>query len=64
MTESFPPQNYTPVPSTLAGIDVYAPAPTEQAAQPEEVEFKCPQCGATTAYSAADGGLTCSHCSY
>jgi Zn finger protein HypA/HybF involved in hydrogenase expression len=64
MTESFPPQNYTPVPSTLAGIDVYAPAPTEQAAQPEEVEFKCPQCGATTAYSAADGGLTCSHCGY
>ncbi len=40
------------------------PAPPESAPQPEVVEFKCPQCGAATAYSAEDGGLTCSHCGY
>jgi DNA-directed RNA polymerase subunit RPC12/RpoP len=28
------------------------------------VDFKCPQCSATTAFSAADGGLTCTHCGY
>jgi DNA-directed RNA polymerase subunit RPC12/RpoP len=40
------------------------PAPPEVESQPEVVEFKCPQCGATTAYSVADGGLTCTHCGY
>ncbi len=28
------------------------------------VEFKCPQCRATTAYSVADGGLRCTYCGY
>jgi predicted RNA-binding Zn-ribbon protein involved in translation (DUF1610 family) len=28
------------------------------------VEFKCPQCGGATAYSAQDGGLTCTYCGY
>jgi DNA-directed RNA polymerase subunit RPC12/RpoP len=28
------------------------------------VDFKCPQCGATTAYSIPDGGLKCTHCGY
>ncbi len=28
------------------------------------VEFNCPQCHAQTAYSATDGGLTCTHCGY
>ncbi len=64
MTDTFPPQNFVPVASAVEGIQVYAPAPPQQAAQPDEVEFKCPQCGATTAYSAADGGLTCSYCGY
>lgn len=39
-----------------------APPPAEE--RREIVEFKCPQCGAATAYSAHDGGLTCTHCGY
>ena len=38
--------------------------PTEKEAHREVVEFNCPQCHAVTAYSAADGGLTCTHCGY
>jgi len=64
MNNSFPPEGYKPISSKIEGIQVYAPAPAESAPQPEVVDFKCPQCGATTAYSAADGGLTCTHCSY
>ncbi len=59
-----PPAGYKQVPSALEGIDVYAPTPPEQAPQQEIVNFKCPQCGAETAYSVADGGLKCTHCGY
>lgn len=58
------PQSFIPVPSQIEGIQVFAPAPTDTAIQPEVVDFKCPQCSATTAFSAADGGLTCTHCGY
>lgn len=65
MTSQTPqPQSYIPVPSQIEGIQVYAPAPADTAPQPEVVDFKCPQCGAATAFSAADGGLTCTHCGY
>jgi Zn finger protein HypA/HybF involved in hydrogenase expression len=39
------------------------PAPKVEERQ-EVVEFNCPQCHAATAYSATDGGLTCTHCGY
>ncbi len=42
----------------------FAPAPVVSAAHQPVVDFKCPQCGATTAYSVPDGGLTCTHCGY
>ncbi|MEW5871699.1 MAG: hypothetical protein AB1894_20690 [Chloroflexota bacterium] len=64
MTETFPPANFIPTASAVEGIEVYLPAPAQAAPHQVEVDFKCPQCGATTAYSAADGGLTCSHCGY
>ncbi len=66
MTAPFPPPNYIPTESTVEGIEIYMPAPEGEGAQPhrEIVDFKCPQCGATTAYSIADGGLTCAHCGY
>ncbi len=65
MDKLFPPSNYIPTDSAIAGIEVYRPAPAE-ADQPHRpvVEFNCPQCHAVTAYSAADGGLTCTHCGY
>jgi predicted RNA-binding Zn-ribbon protein involved in translation (DUF1610 family) len=40
------------------------PAPEEDPDHRKVVTFNCPQCGATTAYSAADEGLTCTHCGY
>ena len=64
MENTYPPSNYVPTQSKVTGIDVYMPAPQAAPEQSEVVEFNCPQCGATTAYSVADGGLTCSHCSY
>ena len=64
MTLPFPPPGYIPTQSAVSGIEVYMPAPPEAGPQQEVVDFKCPQCGATTAYSVEDGGLTCSHCGY
>ncbi|HLF91767.1 MAG TPA: hypothetical protein VI451_22705 [Anaerolineales bacterium] len=60
---TFPPPNYLPIPSAVPGIELYAPAP-EQEIHLFEVDFQCPQCGAATGYSVADGGLKCSHCGY
>ncbi len=56
--------DYQPVASTIPGIEVFAPKTERSASQPEVMDFKCPQCGANTAFSAADGGLTCSYCGY
>ncbi len=64
--DSFPPPNYVLTESTVPGIEVYKPAPpaTDTTAQQAVVTFTCPQCGATTAYSVADGSLKCDHCGY
>jgi len=64
MNIEFPPPGYIPVESKVSGIDVFEPAPQEAQEEHPVVDFECPQCGATTAYSIADGGLTCSHCGY
>ena len=60
----FPPEGYVPVQSAVPGIELYMPAPEDEAVGPEVVNFKCPQCLATTAYSVTDGGLRCAHCGY
>jgi hypothetical protein len=64
MTLPFPPPGYIPTLSAVTGIEVFMPAPPDVGSVQEVVDFKCPQCGATTAYSVTDGGLTCSHCGY
>jgi DNA-directed RNA polymerase subunit RPC12/RpoP len=64
MSETSPTQNFVPVPSALEGIEVFAPPPAESEPYQPVVDFKCPQCGGTTAYSVPDGGLTCTHCGY
>jgi hypothetical protein len=64
MTGQFPPPNFIPAPSAVDGIEVYAPAPPQKEDQREIVHFVCPRCGASTAYSARDGGLTCTACDY
>ena len=58
-----PPADYTQVDSALPGITVYAPRPkTVQADAPQT--YTCPQCGATTKYDVAAGGIACEHCGY
>jgi DNA-directed RNA polymerase subunit RPC12/RpoP len=64
MMTLFPPDGYIPVESALPGITVYAPAPEVPQEDAPVVEFRCPQCQATTAYSVADGGLRCSYCGH
>ncbi len=59
----FPPPGFVSTKSTVAGIEVYKPAPKREKYQ-EAVLFQCPQCGGQTAFSAADGGLTCEGCGY
>lgn len=64
MSESFPPPGFVAVPSAVEGIAVYAPAALETGPHQEVVDFKCPRCGAVTAYSVVEGGLRCAHCGY
>ncbi|MDF1515103.1 MAG: hypothetical protein P1S60_14930 [Anaerolineae bacterium] len=60
----FPPPGYTAGPSAIPGIEIYKPIVKDPAEGPAVVDFKCPQCQATTAYSVMDGGLRCAHCGY
>ena len=63
MSQLFPPPDYIADESAVPGIEVYRPAPKTEPHR-EVVAFKCPRCGANTAYSIADGGLTCTYCGY
>jgi predicted RNA-binding Zn-ribbon protein involved in translation (DUF1610 family) len=64
MVDNFPPPGTIQVESKVDGMEVFMPAPPDVSPQQEVVDFKCPQCGATTAYSTVDHGLTCTHCGY
>ena len=61
--QEFPPPGYVPAKSAVAGITVFKPAPEADRLE-KVVDFRCPQCGGETAYSVADGGLTCTYCGY
>jgi hypothetical protein len=63
MTEINPPPDFIPAESSIEGIEIYKPEPKQAEEQPV-VEFECPQCGASTAYSVSEGGLTCTHCGF
>lgn len=61
------PEGFVRVESKLDGITVFAPAPpveqnTEGANPGGLVNFKCPNCGATTAFDPRAGSVTCSNC--
>ena len=58
----FPPKNFIPVKSEMPGFTVYAPDPNVKQAAIEE--FKCPQCGAMTAYSIGQAAISCQHCGF
>ncbi len=55
------PPDFVRVESKLDGITVYAPAPRAEPGA-EARDFKCPNCGATTAYSPRAASVTCSNC--
>ena len=55
-----PPEGFSPVPSQVEGIELYAPAPEDEAE--ETHTFKCRHCGGTIAYSATERQLTCPYC--
>jgi ribosomal protein L37AE/L43A len=58
-----PPPNFAPLESALSGISVFAPRPpTVQTEAPQT--FNCPQCGASTKFDVAAGGVACEHCGY
>ncbi len=58
-----PPADYVPVESKLEGVTVFAPRPTAEM-QDVPRTFQCPQCGATTKYDVAAGGVACEYCGY
>lgn len=60
---NFPPPDFIRTTSVVPGIDVYMPRPPAETHQ-EMVDFHCPQCDGVTAYSAENGGLTCTFCGY
>lgn len=55
------PEGFVRVESKLDGITVYAPAPRVEPI-PNAQNFKCPNCGATTAFDPHAGSVTCSNC--
>lgn len=59
-----PPAGYQQVASTVPGITVFAPAPEQPAEKAAPVSFKCPNCGASTRYDVAAGGVACEYCGY
>jgi ribosomal protein S27E len=61
--QTFPPPGFVRGESKIAGIEVYRPGRAEEK-RPDLVDFKCPGCGATTAYSVEAGKLFCRHCGY
>lgn len=63
MDQPFPPPGFVKAESNVSGIEVFKPSLKEEEVRPV-VSFHCPQCGASTAYGVAEGGLTCTHCGY
>lgn len=63
MQTPFPPPGYEEIPSKIPGITVFKKQEVLKEHK-EVVAFKCPNCGADKAYSAENGGLTCTHCNY
>ena len=58
-----PPTGFIPVESALSGITVYAPAPKKKVEEAPRT-YKCPNCGASTSYDVAAGGVACEYCGY
>ena len=64
LVSQFPPPDFVLADSSIHGIEIYKPAPVEDDISTAVVDFKCPHCGAVTAYSVVEGGLKCTHCGF
>ena len=58
-----PPEQYQQVESAVPGVDVFAPIPKTVVPDSPKT-YACPNCGATTAYDVAAGGVACEFCGY
>jgi DNA-directed RNA polymerase subunit RPC12/RpoP len=58
-----PPAGYEPTVSVLEGITVWRPRPEVKQVD-AAATFTCPQCGASTRYNIAAGGVACEYCGY
>jgi hypothetical protein len=58
-----PPEGYITVESKLDGVTVFAPAPAA-APSDDQRTFKCPRCGATTAFDPGAGSVVCGNCGF
>jgi len=56
------PDGFVQTASAVPGITVYKPC--EQTPGTAPSTYFCPQCGASTAYDVAAGGVACEHCGY
>jgi DNA-directed RNA polymerase subunit RPC12/RpoP len=62
--QAFPPPGFVRTESIVEGIVVYRPAPQDVGPEKVVLDFKCPRCGGTRAYSVSDGGLRCDYCGH
>jgi DNA-directed RNA polymerase subunit RPC12/RpoP len=58
-----PPGNFQAIESSVIGVSVYAPRP-DPVVTDTVTSYKCPQCGATTRFDVAEGGVACENCGY
>jgi predicted RNA-binding Zn-ribbon protein involved in translation (DUF1610 family) len=58
-----PPEGFEQIESKLAGVVVYAPKKFV-VTLPDQLTFKCPQCGGDTAYDPTAGSVICAHCGF
>jgi ribosomal protein L37AE/L43A len=59
----FPPPDYEQATSAIPGITVWQPRAVVTTVDAPKT-FTCPQCGATTRYDIAAGGVACEYCGY
>lgn len=57
------PEDFQQVDSAVDGITVYAPRPEDDGTSAPKT-YKCPNCGASTRFDVAAGGVVCEHCGF
>lgn len=58
-----PPPGYVSLASHVEGVTVFGPAPTAPEVETRRT-YRCPQCGASTEFDVAAGGVACEHCGH